>query len=317
VTTTAQRCDEALERVVAAREVLQDHPTTLAEWRLEAAIREAERIARADAWRTVDSIVDALRGAHWAQEVNDVGEAESLAEWAELYRGEEVWLGEGGADGFRVSDDGTAITVWSAVVPVDRDEPDWVTETIQISELAGWVAPEQPEPTEWDLALTGQLGVSELVALAQSGSRDGVLAAVCAPNATPAVLRAAGAVLDVDIRYQEIVIKTPYRWVTAAWIDESLPAVDLASRIAEVIDCAEVTVTHAVLGADGTVTLTVDDAAVRDLGSVDVTGDDDCEMFDSATNLLRDHGLLASGYWPEWISTGTCYVALLGVDVSF
>jgi hypothetical protein len=258
-----------------------------------------------------------LRGAHWAQEVNDVGEAESLAEWAELYRGEEVWLGEGGADGFRVSDDGTAISIWAAVVPVDRDEPDWVTETIRIINLAGWVAPELPEPSEWDLALTGQLGVSELVALAQSGSYASMLAAVCAPNTTPAVLRAAGATLDVDIRYQEIVIKTPYRWVTAAWIDESLTAVDLASRIAEVIDYAEVTVTHAVLGADGTVTLTVDDVAVRDLGSVDVTGDDDCELLDSATNLLRNHGLLAPGYWPEWISTGTCYVALLGVDVNF
>jgi hypothetical protein len=300
----------------------------------EAAGREADRAARADAWQTIASIVNGLRSEHWATTLGleecsgKIAEGEPLAEWAARNPGEEIWTGYYGETGVEVSGDGTAVAVWAAAPRAGSDEPDWITVTIPIAELGDWEPPELEGPDRRDLALLGDLSEAALLKLARSDDPDDVVAAACSPAVTVDVLRAAGADIDVDIRDGEVAVGLPScrRTVTVGRVEINLSHPhETADQISGLIGVAvDVTITEAIVDTgDGAVEITVDGDPVRLVGTIDVMDDDD-ETCDAAARLLDEHGLLECPTWlVNWVYAGasgvpgpySSYSALLRVDV--
>jgi hypothetical protein len=293
---------EALQRVQAAADAAAESPSQAAELRLQAAIRAAEAEAAANAWQVAAGIVDCLTADGWARAVgvedhwdDDIASlpGESLAAWADRHRGEEVWVKDAGEDGFAVSDDGTAVTVWAAVIPVvdpweNGAEP--VVDTIPIDRLADWEPPEV-EASPRDLALIGELREHELLRLARSADPDDRIAAACSPDATAEVMRAAGA--DVDVCSDgEIAVRIPRpglpAWpVTIGHVDLDADADEIADQIGDLIPGATVQVRAVELDPDtGAVELVVDGQPTRRLGTIDLTGDE--ADLDAATDLVRE-----------------------------
>jgi hypothetical protein len=146
----------ALEQLIKALKEYEEHPVEVNLVRADAAVREAQRIAQAAAWSVVKRIVSCLQEDTWAwdigldEEDEGIKPGESFASWAARNPGREIWLKNEGEDGIEISQSGTKVSVWAAAVPVYKEEPDFIFDTIPLDQLSSWKPPELSSPNQPD-----------------------------------------------------------------------------------------------------------------------------------------------------------------------
>jgi hypothetical protein len=300
-------------------ELLQEHSySEVCLMRVDAAERIARQLNEVAAQQEVARIVDDLRSDNWAHtfkiNLEEGEEGLTIAEWGHKRFADnrpsfiEVDLYNNPSDTMEIGSSYVSIMLY-----MGRDE--WFEEYIDFDDLDTWEPPTDfTSFARKDLALIGRLSEDELIELAATDP----VTAVCAPNATPEVFRAAGASINVN-RWGEVSIKLADRDVIVGAVDVTAPVAEVINQIRRlgpfsifVRSSIDVTVTHVFVDFDtGDVEVAENGWGVRCIGNIDTFNIDDAKR--EATRLVNEAGLPKHGRWGQ--GHDSCW-ALLSVDVN-